>query len=347
MHSNHVNKNLVQMTPCMAMDATCLLTRPTDTSYYRPIPEMEALVADIRQRLGSTEDNRQNIAFSNLGLIVSAYTDNIGLESLDLDGLMDIFSDGERLRKVVKAKITNEFSASYIHPTLDMMVQHQWCAEFCERLDNLKHIGFEELWREKVLPLVQADISRKYQTLAGANIQALLTDISKMKGCPPIQNVKIFVSYFSYPTAFTLYDNSYLDCVQNFDTFRIVAHELMHGFANAALIQAYREYVATAPYLSREHERLMKGSGDEEEFVTAADFYLQFLHGGKTKAALLPALKNIYGGMMPTALVLFDMLCNEPAPPADYNGWLLDKFGSGAMPGGRTGEYRERVMEGV
>ncbi|MCL1787927.1 MAG: hypothetical protein FWG38_08045 [Defluviitaleaceae bacterium] len=347
MHSNHVNHHLIQMTPCMAMDAICLLTRPTDTSYYRPIPEMEALVANIRQRLGSAEDNCQNIAFSNLGLMVCAYTDNIGLESLDLDGLTDIFRDGERLRKVVKAKTTNEFLASFIHPTLDMMIEQQWNVEFCRRLNNLKYIGFEGIWREKVLPLVQTDIKRKYQTLEGANIQALLTDISKMKGCPPIQDVKIFVSYFSYPTAFTLYNNSYLDCVENFDTFRIVAHELMHGFADAALVKAYREYVAADPYLSREYERLMKGSGDEEEFVTAADFYLQFLHGGKTKAALLPALKNIYGGMMPTALVLFDMLCQEPAAPADYNGWLLDKFGSGAMPGGRTGEYRERVMEGV
>ena len=85
------------------------------------------------------------------------------------------------------------------------------------------------------------------------------------------------------------------------------------------------------------------GSGDEEEFVEAAESYLRYLHQGADKNELLVKMRDKFkhyeNGSMPNAVVILDMLMQEEAVPEGYNAWLLDKFRSGAMPGSGTEGY--------
>ena len=67
-------------------------------------------------------------------------------------------------------------------------------------------------------------------------------------------------------------------------------------------------------------------SGDEEEFVMAAEYYLCYLSGNYSKERLLERAKKEYGGNCPTSVAVFELLLQEPQIPEDYDKWLIEQF---------------------
>ena len=195
----------------------------------------------------------------------------------------------------------------------------------------MKDKGFEQHWKNDLLPVVLQAITENEERNRGIDFTGLLKDIQKLKQCAPIENVKIYMSALSFPVAFTLYNNAFLMDIGGWD-IAIVAHELMHGFASQEVTDLYIKHVESDEYLKAQHRRLIDemSSGNEEEFVAAAEYYLHLKHGGEDvyKPSLLDCARTHYDGCMPTSVFLFDLLSQESETPSGYDDWLKDVFTS-------------------
>lgn len=125
------------------------------------------------------------------------------------------------------------------------------------------------------------------------------------------------------------------------DFFSLIAHEKMHGFADRGLTELYENYISKDPFLCETHRFLIEDyqSGDEEEFVNAAEYYLCLRAGRATKEDLLKEAKKRYDGVCPVSVILFDLLSREKEIPCDYNGWLKKQFVDGNSPIDHVREY--------
>jgi hypothetical protein len=173
-------------------------------------------------------------------------------------------------------------------------------AKYAEMIIVLKDAGFKHLWETELLPVLKKSIAAQEEYHSKLDYKGLLSDICIPKQCAPIETVRIYVSALSYPVAFKLYDSSFLVNISDWG-MEMVAHELMHGFATEEVIDMYQKYVEGDDYLKKQHDRLINDlrSGDEEEFVSAAEYYLRMKHGGESKSTLLEYAKRQYGGCMP------------------------------------------------
>lgn len=188
------------------------------------------------------------------------------------------------------------------------------------------------------------EIEAKQSEINKVDHNQLFKNISLLKGTPIPSDVKIFVSFFSYPTSFALYNGSFLTCFTgkgSIDLISMIAHELMHGFASNELTELYRSYISSNDFLFQNHKRLIDEfhSGDEEEFVMAAEYFLCFQTGLYIKSDLMHFAKVIYNGCCPVAMMIFDLLIKATEMPRDYNKWLIDIFKQDCLPKNNINEY--------
>ena len=323
----------IQVKSSIALDTLCFLQKRllNDTKWMN-----EKQIEEI-QYINSLlpNDFKDNcIGMSNMCLVISAYY-NGDLERLTLDDLIDIFQDPNKIERTVKEKIKDGFTASYIYPVLDWL-NDGFADVYVKNLTALKNIAFENMYNDRIMPLVRAEIEQKQNEVGGYNAEKLFKNISVLKNSTVIGHANIYVSFFSAPTAFTLYGGSFLTCfcpIGAVDFYSIVAHELMHGFASLELTELYREHVESSEYLKESHRALIEDyhSGDEEEFVMAAEYYLCYLSNNYTREKLLTKAKKQYGGNCPTAIAVFELLLKEPEIPKDYDKWLIRQIKNGKM----------------
>lgn len=318
----------IQIKPSIALDVLCFIQKRllNDTKWMN-----EKQIEEIKNinTLLPNDFNDDGISMSSLCFVISVFYDG-DLERLTLDELIDIFKKPNKIEECIKRKIKDGFTASYIYPMLKWL-NDGFADVYVKNLTILKNIGFENIYKEHIMPLVRAEIEQKQNEVNGYDAEELFKNISILKDCTAINQANIFVSFFSAPTAFTLYGGSFLTCfcpTGAVDFYSIVAHELMHGFASEELTNLYREHVESNEYLKKCHRALIEEyhSGDEEEFVMAAEYFLCYLSGKYTKEQLLSKANKQYGGNCPTAVAIFELLCKENEPPSDYNEWLLLKF---------------------
>jgi len=322
----------IKIISSMAFDVICYLQRRflnnKNWLLAEEIEFIEKINALCAGRLGD-----DCLGMSTLCLILTVYAENADFEKYSLDDLAELFKNPEDIRNVVKAKITNEFQASYTYPMLDWLVDG-WAKKYVKMIGILKEIGFDKLWESDLLPIIQKEIKAKEEKYKDADINAILMDIQKLKQCEPLGDVKIYVSSISYPTAFTLHGNSFLECVYNNSNVGMICHELMHGFATKELTDLYLEYIKSIKYLAEQHDRLIKEqhSGNEEEFVMAAEYLLRMRNNNETKKDLLKEARSRYNGCVPTSVFLFDLLSKDPEIPNGYAQWLTDIFKNKKLP---------------
>lgn len=269
------------------------------------------------------------IGMSNICFVISTYFDG-DLESLTLDDLIETFKSPKTIEKVVKERIKDGFTASYIFPVLDWL-NNGFADLYVKNLTVLKNIDFESLYQERIMPMVHTEIEQKNNEVSAYDSNTLFQNISRLKNPSAIVSSNIYVSFFSAPTAFTLYGGSFLTCFCSagaVDFYSIVAHELMHGFASNELTNLYRKHVESNKKLKACHRALIEDwhSGDEEEFVMAAEYYLCYLSGNYSKEQLLEKANKRYGGNCPTSRAIFELLLEESQIPEDYNSWLIEQF---------------------
>ena len=312
----------------LALDTLCFLEKrllnETKWMNEKQIEEIEYINALLPGDFGNNY-----IGMSNICLVVSAYFDS-DLECLTLDDLIDVFGNPRKIEKTVKERITGGFTASYIYPVLDWL-NGGFADMYAKRLAVLKNIGFESIYKERILPMVYSEMKPKEAAVAGYNADSLFRNVSLLKKSSVIASANIYVSFFSAPTAFTLYGGSFLTCfcpAGAVDFYSVIAHELMHGFASEKLTELYRQHVESNEKLRACHRALIEDwqSGDEEEFVLAAEYYLCYLSGNYSKELLLEKANKEYGGNCPTSAEVFKLLLQEPEIPEDYNKWLIMQF---------------------
>lgn len=319
----------IQVKSSLALDTLCFLEKRllNDTKWMneKQIEEIKYINALLPGDFG---DNY--IGMSNICLIVSAYFDG-DLECLTLDDLIDMFNDPRKIENTVKERITGGFTASYIYPVLEWL-NDGYASLYTKRLTVLKNIGFESIYKERILPMVYSEMKQKEAEVAGYDADSLFRNISLLKESSVIASANIYVSFFSAPTAFTLYGGSFLTCfcpAGSVDFYSMIAHELMHGFASEKLTELYRKHVESNEKLKAYHHALLEDyPGDEEEFVMAAEYYLCYLSGNYSKEQLLKRARKEYGGNYPTSIAIFELLLREPKIPEDYNEWLIGQFES-------------------
>lgn len=178
----------------------------------------------------------------------------------------------------------------------------------------------------KIYPVRESTYSNLKQLIPGRQGQRVYSPDGAA-----VTSANIYVSFFSAPTAFTLYGGSFLTCfcpAGAVDFYSIIAHELMHGFASEKLTELYRQHVESNEKLRACHRALLEDwqSGDEEEFVMAAEYYLCYLSGNYSEERLLERAKKEYGGNCPTSVAVFELLLQEPQIPEDYDKWLIEQF---------------------
>ena len=201
---------------------------------------------------------------------------------------------------------------------------------YAKKLTALKNIGFESIYKERIMPTVRTEAEQVRSKVAAYDSDTLFRNISLLKKTLTINSASIYISFFSAPTSFTLYGGSFL-CFYpagTVDFYSMIAHELMHGFASEELTELYRQHVESNEKLRACHRALIEDwqSGDEEEFVLAAEYYLCYLSGNYSKELLLEKANKEYGGNCPTSAEVFKLLLQEPEIPEDYNKWLIMQF---------------------
>ena len=109
----------IRVKSSLALDTLCFLQKRLldDTKWMN-----EKQIEEIKyiNSLLPTDFDDNCIGMSNICLIISAYFDN-ELEHLTIDDLIDAFKDPKTIEKVVKEKIKEGFTASYIYPVLDQL----------------------------------------------------------------------------------------------------------------------------------------------------------------------------------------------------------------------------------
>lgn len=318
----------IQVKSSLALDTLCFLEKRllNDTKWMneKQIEEIKVINALLPWDFG---DNC--IEMSNICLIVSASFDG-DLECLTLDDLIDMFNNPRKIEDTVKKRIAGGFTTSYIYPVLKWL-NDGFADLYAKRLTVLKNTGFESIYRERILPIVYSEMKQKEAEVATYNADSLFRNVSLLKKSSAIASANIYVSFFSAPTAFALYGGSFLTCfcpAGAVDFYSIIAHELMHGFASEKLTELYRKYVESNEKLKTCHRAMIEDyqSGDEEEFVLAAEYYLCYLSGNYSKERLLERAKKEYDGNCPTSVAVFELLLQEPQIPEDYDKWLIEQF---------------------
>lgn len=318
--------NRIQVKSSMALDTLCFFQqRMLQNVDWMNTTQIEE-IKHINSLLPEDFDN-EYLGMSSLCLIISTYYDS-DLKTITLDDLIRDFQSPERISHIVRKRTRSDFTASYLFPMLDWL-NEGYAKKYVEKLNVLKSVGFETVYRERILPSVREEIARVQKDIGIIDAEELFRNISKFKNVPIVDHADIYVSFFSYPIAFTLYGGSFLDCFSNSaDYYPIIAHELMHGFASDELMRLYRAFVESDESLKKCHCALVEDykEGDEEEFVIAAECYLCHLSGNYSIEQLKNTIKRYCGGNCPTAVAIFEMLIKEREIPDDYNDWLIHKF---------------------
>lgn len=288
----------IRVKSSLALDTLCFLEKrlPSDTDGMneRQLEEIRSINALLPKDFGD-----EYIEMSNICPIVSACLAD-DPEDPALDDLIDLFRDPKRIEKTVKEKITGGVTASYLYPVLEWL-KNGFADLYAERLTVLKRVGFESRYKERILPMVRAEIEKARCEVAAYDTGSLLRNISLLKKPSEIPSVSIYISFFSAPTAFCLYGGAFLPCFCSggaMDLTSLIAHELMHGFASEKLTSLYLKHVAGDEKLRACHRALIEDrqSGDEEDFVLAAEYYLCYLSGNYSKEQLLERARKEYGG---------------------------------------------------
>lgn len=324
---------MVTIKTSMLLDAICYLEqRFLNNQQWMPKQQVETIRS--LNAVYAPLLRPEYLGMSTFSLIVGLYTDNRSLDKVTLNDAIHLLRHMEQLDIVVRSKIPpGSVTASYVLPMLD------WLKEFFAGLyihyfSVLKANGFESFWETSCFPAIQRQIQKRQAELDAADLHALFGHIASMKNQPILENYYIYISYFSAPTVFSLWENGFVDhCGQVLPLVRLLAHEQMHEAISLDCIRLYHRYIAQSPYLTACNQsfRTVWGGEDEEELVLAAEYYLAYAMG-KPKAELLSEAIGTYGECCPAALLVFDALTRENSVPTDYNTWLIRLFTNDHLP---------------
>lgn len=318
--------------PCMAVDAICYLER----GLLNTIANMPKAQVDVIHELNQInyhafEKSKSLCSTSALSDLISIYFKRVDLSVLTLKDIITFFNNLPQVKADILASYSDKYSShSYLDAINNLIVGEKeiWLHNLQFLIDN----DFEKYRQINILPLVLENINLKESFIKKNNLHQILDNIKILRNQEIDIDLYIYVSYLTTPLCFQV-DSGYVDNVSGVHLTSLIAHEKMHGFASSELITLYQQYVNKNSFLKENHRRLLEewGSGDEEELVMSAEYYLLYLHGWP-KNKIIARAKNNYDGCCLLALVLFDLATQEVKIIKDYNKWCINKFTLGLVP---------------
>ena len=321
---------MINIKPSMILDAVCYFEKGIYFSQKQWMIKEQIIITEDLNRINTGLVN-DCLSMSTVSLIISAFYNNENLDTYNLDDLLYVFENIHLVNKVVRELITNYFQKNHVYTTLEWLIS-KYAEIYIKNINKLKQNHFDLYWEKEIYPKVQDNIEKKKMALEKVNIKSILNNICLLKNINTMKDITIYVSFMACPTAFTLY-NGYLDNVLGTRLDNMLAHELMHGFASNDLINQYCMFMGSNEYLKECHRFLINDmhSGDEEELVMSAEYYLLYLNG-TSKQDIYRYVKQNYGYNLPLSVVLFELATREKKMIIDYNSWLLNKFYRNEIP---------------
>lgn len=326
----------INVKSCFAYDVICCI-EDLETDHYNQyekymFEKQKSALFKIKTLLTEQrfEDYNEYLSMSNVCYIINEYSQDKNVEELNLEDLINIFEKSEEVCKIVKGKIEpDSFMASLIYPDLDKLVNGE-AKRYIEMLKALQKISFNEIWENEIYPSVNENVQRAINSIGKYEVDDILRDISRLKDCDNFNSFDIYISFFSCPIGFSL-NKAFLIFINEFDGNRFLSvaiHELMHGFSKSDLTMKYKKIVDSDDFLSETHKTLIEKfqSGDEEEFVVGAEYFMSWKHGLYNKEELLQMALERYDTCMPLSVIIFDCLCKKMKSITEYNQWLMDMF---------------------
>lgn len=321
---------MINIKPSMILDAICYLEKGI---YFSEKEWMRKEQIKIIEELNIINKDlvQESLSMSTVSLIISTFYNNEKLDIYNLDDLLYAFENIILVDKVVRKRINNDFQKEYVFKTLDWL-KKEYAEIYIKNINLLKQNHFDLYWEKEIYPIVLDNIEKKKLVLQKTNIDILISYICQLKNINKLDDINVYVSYMASPTAFTLY-NGYLDNVFGTRLDNMIAHELMHGFASDELIKKYRVFMESNDYLKKCYSFLINDmrSGDEEELVMSAEYYLLYLNG-TSKQDIYKYVREQFGYNLPLSVVLFELASNEKNIIKDYNSWLLKKLSANEIP---------------
>lgn len=330
----------------MVFDALCACQLVSQSHNKNQYNKVQNEILDFLKEKSDGSFDGEKFSFSNLCFIISAYTDKA--EEMTLDDLKKFFEDIDDVNRTVRSKINNEFLASFIFYTLDRL-RERGAKLYCGYIDKLKKLGFEEIWREKILPIEIAQIERTKKQIENYDLSKLLYLLSDLKNKEKIEDVSVYNTLMSHPVSCTLHGNSFLNTVYDYqieEFLSMISHELMHGFASNKLTKLYIDFMKKNLYLRSTHKTLINDmhSGNEEEFVMAAEYYLLYKAEIMSRKAIFNKYWGRYGGCVPMAMYIFGLMCEEKATITNYNEYLINLFENGCVRAEDVFSYAKTML---
>jgi hypothetical protein len=342
--------------PCFIYDVLCYAEQRflEFESYY--LDEQRNLLYktnDELKKYNIDDFNRNGPSMSSMCYVVSCFTENKGIDKLGIKELMEIIKSQDELLKIVSERLKdNSFLLNDAIYTINWL-KERGADGYIKFLNALESINFKQLWHDMALPRVEEECVKLENKIRMHNLESIFKDITQLRNEDKIDDVNIFVSLFSHPISFSLYNKSFLssclsDMVDDRMFLQIIIHELMHGFSNSKTFNLYHELVSKDAFLNRTDKTLRDKyfAAEEEQFVVAAEYYLAVLNGLATYDGIVETAKQRYGGCMPLSLIIFDLLMKEKKVPINYNLWLAEKLSYGCIKYGNTEKQIEDIAPG-
>lgn len=346
----------VLIKPCFIYDLLCYAGQRFFElgEYY--LEDQKDLIYKTNKELEKYNIDNFNISgpsMSSMCMVLSCFTDNEDIDKLTIKDLIEIIKHPENLSPVVNERLKNDdFLLNDANYTIKWL-QDGGTDGYIKLLEALENINFYKTWVDEALPRVEEECVKLRGKISQYNLDNLFGDIIKLRNEDRIDDVNIFVSFFSHPVCFSLYNKSFLSsCLSDFVDgkmfVQIIAHELMHGFSNNETINILNELVSKDDFLKKTYNTLVeKYSGaEEEQFVVAAEYYLAVVNGLATCDHIIETAKKRYGGCMPLSLIIFNLLVQEKSVPVNYNLWLSQKFNSGCLNGDSMEKQIQEIAPG-
>lgn len=320
---------MILVRSCMIVDAICYLDRGIKHTIAN-MPQAQIDVINELNKINYQYLNQDKFlsCTSSIMDIISEYYHDVDLSTLTLVDLITFFKNIYE----VKDTLTEKFSSKYVFDSRKEIIENLIQGEAQSWIKNLEAImnnNFEEYWQKKMLPSVTQNIQLKEKFIKQNNLNQILENIKKLRKENHSDNLYIYVSYLTTPLCFQI-KHGFVDQVLGVYLTPLIAHECMHGFASPELISLYQRYVNQNEFLKENHRKLTEdwGSGDEEELVMSAEYYLLYLHGW-SKDKIITIAKNKYHGCCLLALELFSLAIQEKEMISDYNNWCITQFKNG------------------
>lgn len=221
--------------------------------------------------------------------------------------------------------------------------------EYIRCIKLLEDIGFEEVWKDIILPAEEEYIQKTEDDYKDRDISSVFELISKLKS-KRVDGTTVYFAVMSYPVSFSFSNNTFVQAVprDREDTDRLlplIAHELMHHFSTERVYDLYRKHINSNLYLRSTHNALIndKCSGDEEEHVMAAEYYILVKSGIRTYRDIVMRNCRRYGNCVPNAMYIFGKM-TECDDVGDLNEWLSNAYENGVIKTDEVIKYVDEML---